>query len=249
MEVTVKKNQNLIKLLNLNYLKFSNRTISRGDMDLPSIYCNTSIYPDYLALYCQKSLYRKTPRTAVCFYEFDTDFDGKNGLYWAIYYNDEKRLNYFKRRFENVKYFISPDYSLLGDIHTIENNYRLFKSRIVSLWLIFELGAVVIPNISFPDKNSYAFALDGLEKCSVVAMSTKGHMDNGVENKRLRENIRLTVDSLRLKAFIVYDVCGTNEATLDTFAYAKEKGVSIIIPDNTLKCQNSLRFERKVINL
>ena len=74
-------------------------------------------------------------------------------------------------------------------------------------------------------------------------------MDNGVENKRLRENIRLTVDSLRLKAFIVYDVCGTNEATLDTFAYAKEKGVSVIIPDNTLKCQNSLRFERKVINL
>ena len=140
---------------------------------------------------------------------------------------------------------LAPDYSELGDIHAIENNYRLFKSRIVSLWLMFELGAIVIPNISFPDKNSYAFALDGLEGCSVVAISTKGHMDDVAENERLRDNIRFTVDTLQLKTIVVYDVCGTNSATLDAFSYAIKNGVSVIIPDNTLKCQNAKRFNRK----
>ena len=249
MENGMKKNPDLMKLLNLSYLRYSNKTKSCGSMDLPALYCNTKIYPDFLALYSEPGLYHKTNRTAVCFHEFDTDFDGKNGLFWAIYYDEKRKLEYFRNRFKGVRFFLGPDYSELGDVHTIENNYRLFKSRIVSLWLIFELNATVIPNISFPDKNSYAFALDGLEKCEVVAISTKGHMDNDAENKRLRDNIRFTVDRLCLKAIIVYDVCGTNEPVLNTFSYAIEKGVSVVIPDNTLKHQNCLRFERGVVDL
>ena len=243
----MKRKSNLTKLLNLNYLTYSNRTVSHGTMDLPALYCNTEVYPDYLALYSEKGLYHKTNRTAVCFHEFDSEFDGKNGLFWAIYYDEKERLEYFKERFKGVRYFLGPDYSELGDIHVMENNYRLFKSRITSLWFTFELDAIVIPNISFPDKNSYAFALDGLEDCSVVAISSKGHMDDVAENKRLRENIRFTVDRLQLKSIIVYDVCGTNDATLDTFSYATKKGITVIIPDNTLKRQNALNAKKKVI--
>ena len=82
----MKKNNNLIRLLNLNYLTLTNRTVSNGDIDLPAINCNVSVYPDYIALYSQTSLYHKTNRTAVAFFQFDEDFDGKYGLYWAIYY-------------------------------------------------------------------------------------------------------------------------------------------------------------------
>lgn len=239
----MKYNKNLVRLLNLNYLKFSNRTMSYGDMDLPAINCNISVFPDYIALYSQKSLYHKTEHTAVAFFQFDEDFDGKFGLYWAIYYNVEERLAYFKERFKDVKYVIIPDFSELGDIHKIENNYRLFKGRIIGLWFIFEIGAVVIPNITFPTEESADFALDGYEECSVVAISTKGHMDDPAENQRLRANIRLTVDKLpNLKTFIVYDVCGTNDATFDTFSYADEKGIELIIPDNTLKLQNMKHY-------
>ena len=64
-------------------------------------------------------------------------------------------------------------------------------------------------------------------------------MDNPQENKRLRENIRLTVDKMpEIKTIIVYDVCSTNHATLDTFSYAVQKGIEIVIPDNTLKSRN-----------
>lgn len=151
-----------------------------------------------------------------------------------------------KERFKGVKYVIIPDFSELGDIHKIENNYRLFKGRIIGLWFIFEIGAVVIPNIAFPTEESAGFALDGYEECSVVAISTKGHMDDPAENQRLRANIRLTVDKLpKIKTIVAYDVCGTNDATLDTFSYATEKGIEIIIPDNTLKERNMLLYQER----
>lgn len=242
----LKKNENLIKLLNLNYLSLTNKTISSGCKDLPSINCNITDYPDYIALYGQPGLYHKTSHTAVDFFQFDEDFDGKYGLYWAIYYNVEERLAYFKERFRGVKYVIIPDFSELGDTHKIENEYRLFKGRIVGLWFMFEIGAIVIPNITFPTEESADFALDGYEDCSVVAISTKGHMDDPAENQRLRSNIRLTVDKLPiLKTFIVYDVCGTNDETLNTFSYATSKGISLIIPDNTLKCRNMIQYQER----
>lgn len=79
-------------------------------MDLPAINCNVSVLPDYIALYSQTSFYHKTEHTAVAFFQFDEDFDGKFGLYWAIYYNVEERLTYFKERFKDVKYVIIPDF-------------------------------------------------------------------------------------------------------------------------------------------
>ena len=242
----MKNYENLRELLNLSYLSLTNKTISCGKMDLPAINCNVSIYPDYIALYSEPGKYFLTDRTALGFFEFDEEIDGKNGLFWAIYYNVEERLDIFKERFKGVKYVIIPDYSVLGDIHRIENNYRLFRGRIVGLWFMFEIGAIVLPNITFPTEESCDFALDGYEECSVAAISTKGHMDDPAENWRLRANIKLTVDKLpKLKALIVYDVCGTNDDTLDSFSYAIEKGIKIIIPENTLKKRNMILYQNR----
>ena len=127
----LRKKENLIKLLNLNYLYYANKTVSKGSLDIPLIRCNAEILPDFIALYSETGLYHKTERTAVGFFQYDDDFDGKDGLWWAIYYNDEKRLAYFKARFKGVKYVIVPDYSELGDIHKIENDYRLFRGSII----------------------------------------------------------------------------------------------------------------------
>ena len=90
------------------------------------------------------------------------------------------------------------------------------------------------------------FALDGYGDCSVVAISTKGHMGDPAENLRLRANIRLTGEKLtNLKTIIAYDVCSTNDATLDTFSYAIERDIEIVIPNNTLKDRNmTLYLER-----
>lgn len=244
----MKTRQTLKKLLNYNFLNYTNKTISCGEKDLPALSCNPKVYPDFLALYSEPKLYQKTERTAVCFYQFDNEFDGKRGLFEAIYHDDCKRLEFFKKRFSGVKFVISPDYSEFGDIHIIENEYRLFKSRVVALWFAIEIGAVVIPNISFPTKRSASFALAGYENCSVVAISTKSHLVDSEEYERLLWKIRYTVDTLNLKTIIVYDVCSTNNKVFECFSYAIEKGIKVIIPDNTLKERNMIHSKAVMSN-
>lgn len=98
---------------------------------------------------------------------------------------------------------------------------------------------MVIPNVSFPTERSATYALDGYEDCSVVAISTKSHLQDKVEYERLLWKIRFTVDHLKLKAIVVYDVCSTNHRVMECFEYAISKGIEIIIPDNTLKSRNT----------
>ncbi|MDO4467704.1 MAG: DUF4417 domain-containing protein, partial [Bacillota bacterium] len=184
--------KNLKKLLNLNYLMLTNRAKLIGKHNLPALHCNTKVFPDYLALYTEPCNYHKTNNTAVCFFLYDDKFDGKDGLYNSIYYNDQKALKKYKERFKDVKFFITPDYSLFGDIDDIENRYRIKKGRIVGLWLTIEMKAVVIPLISFPTLESLDFVLDGLEDCNVVAFSTKGYIRDKVEKEILKESIRYT---------------------------------------------------------
>lgn len=232
--------------LNLGFVRLTNLTHATGEHDLPALSCNTEVFPDYIALSGYPAQFYETPLTAVGFWEYDVKFDGYDGLYNAIYHDNHKRLDYFKKRFAGVRIFFTPDYSQFGDICDIENNYRLFRARIVGIWFAVELGAVVIPFITAPTMKDMPLALDGLEDCSVVAFSTKGYVNNAHERAVLKEMVRLTIDRLRLKAIVVYDVCATNDAVDGIFAYAKDKGVRIVVPSNALKRRNIARREERL---
>ena len=235
----------LRKKLNLNYLRYTNLTHAAGKHDLPALACNTEVLPDYIALSGYPSQYHKTPLTAVGFWEYDEKFDGYEGLFNAIYYEREDLLERYCKRYEGVRFLFTPDYSQLGDVSDIEEHYRLLKARIVGIWFAMELGAVVIPFITVPTPDSIEFALDGLEGCSVVAFSTKGYVGDPVERGIIKELVRLTVDTLDLKAIVVYDVCSTNAAVDDIFSYAAEKGIEIVVPSNALKERNAARREER----
>ena len=209
----------------LNYQKYTNKTQYAGKYDIPSLYCNTNIYPDFIALYSEKSYYHKTKLTAVGFFQYDEEFDGQHGLYNVIYYNNVKDLTKFKERFKGVKFVFSPDYSLIEDTDEVENIYRLKKMRVVSLWFIHEIGAIVIPLISFPSFNTIDRYLDGLEYSSVVGISTKGHIEEPKEYRILCETIRYLIENKNnLKTIIVYDVCGDNRKTYEAFDVEKMRG-------------------------
>ena len=235
----------LRKKLNLSYLRYTNLTHAAGKHDLPALACNTEVFPDYIALSGYPSQYHKTPLTAIGFWEYDEKFDGYEGLYNAIYYNRRDLLDRYRSRYAGVKFFFTPDYSQLGDVSDLEEHYRLLKARVVGIWFAMELDAVVIPFITVPTPESVGFALDGLENCSVVAFSTKGYVDDPVERDVIRELVRLTVNTLSLKAIVVYDVCSTNDAVDDIFSYATEKGIKIVVPSNALKERNETKREER----
>lgn len=234
----IKKN-NLKKLINLNFTDYTNQTYLVGKYDLPYIRCPDIVNPDYLALFSEIKNYNKTDNTCLCFYQYDYKFDGINGIFNAIYYQNKKLLSQYKERFKGIKYAIAPDYSQCGDIPRIENIYRIFKSRIVSNWLLLECNILVIPNITYADVNYFDVMLDGMENVEIVAFSVKGVMQKNKEKNLLLKAIEYTVNSLKkLKKIIVYSVSINDNKIYSLFSYAISKNIKIIIPDNILRRQN-----------
>jgi len=162
-------------------------------------------------------------------------------LFNAFYENDIKLLNKYKIRFKDVLYFISPYYSICGDIPENRNINNVFKSRFVSLGLTLLFDKLVIPNITYASRKSFTYMLDGLEDCNVVAFSTKGSLKDIRQKELLIEAIKYTVDHLhKLKQIIVYDVSIDNSKTLKFFNYATSKGIEVLIPNNLLKTRNNI---------
>ena len=225
--------------LNLKFMDLINKTTCCGLYDMPKVLSPRHVNIDYLALYSDKHDYTKTNNTCVCFYEYDKVFDSKNSLFNAIYNNDINLLSKYKERFKDVLYFISPDYSMCGDIPETFNIYNIFKSRIVSLGLTLLLNKLVIPNITYASRKSFEYMLDGLEDCYVVAFSTKGSLKDQGQKELLLEAIKYTVDHLHnLKQIVVYDVSIDKYRTLELFSYAISKGIEVMIPNNLLKMRN-----------
>ena len=236
-----KDEEDLKEKLNLKYMDLINKTTCCGMYDMPKVLSPKYVNIDYLALYSDRYEYNKTNNTCVCFYEYDNVFDSKNGLFNAIYNNDIKLLNKYKERFKDVLYFISPDYSICGDIPENRNINNVFKSRFVSLGLTLLFDKLVIPNITYSSRKSFTYMLDGLEDCNVVAFSTKGSLKDIRQKELLIEAIKYTVDHLhKLIQIVVYDVSINDSIITDLFKYARSKGIEVSIPNNLLKTRNNI---------
>ena len=243
----MRNKENLCKLMNINYLHLTNKTLCVGKYNLPSLYCSVDEYPDYIALYSQPCEYHKTERTAVSFYDYDIRFNGRNGLYAAIYYDDKKLLEQFKLRFKGVRYFISPDFSMIGDGQLYHNVCNYGMSREVALWLLLELGAVVIPNIPCSSEADLEYITDGIEDVNIVAFSTKGRSDNPIDINLIRLSLDAVLKNIpNLKVILVYDTSISNELVDELFKPARNLGIDVIVPGNSLKYRNIARSHSNV---
>ncbi len=214
----------------------TNKTTKYNLMELPDIGCFVDIVPDFIALEPEVGLYNFTNKTCIAWFKDDNVFDTIDGLYNAIIYKDTKLLKYYKYRYKNTKFFISPDYSLYGDFDktVILNNLR--KQLVVSLWLIFELDAIVIPLMTYANLESLDWCFEHIMKNSVVAISLKGVMhepDKSLFHKALRR----LIDDRHPKSLIVYTV-GSKSSTKQMLEYAYSKAIDVHIIDNTLLKRN-----------
>ncbi len=229
----------------LNYTKLTSLVRKEPIENFPII---TNKYypiliPSYLVLYSEKKLYSKE-RSALCFYNFDKDFNGESGLWNSIYYNKEKSLKLYVERFKDI--VIEPDNSQVDCIETIENKYRIFQNRIIGLWFIHVIKSLWIPNITFSSPKSFEYMLLGIESCEVVAFSLKGSMRHYFDMMLYLDAIKYTVDNMNnLKAIIVFSTSKDDEKVINIFKYAINKGVKVYIPDNTQKLLNINRNNKQ----
>ncbi len=237
----MRKKKNLKKLLNLNFLDYTNITTKYGDLDMPYVKCQAIPNIDYMATYSQPSTYFHSPGTCVSFFEYDLHFDGIKGLWNAIYYDDKDLQNFYINRFHDVKYFVAPDYSKCGDIPEVENYHRQFRSRIVSIWLTMNLNAIVIPLVSCANATGMQYMLDGMQDCTVVAFNAKGPMGDPKQLPIFIQSIKYAVDHLpNLQVIFVYTSSPNTAKILKIFQYAIESGIDVRIPDNMLQARNRL---------
>lgn len=237
--------EELIRKYRLAYTKITNNTFVDGKDEFPILPCNLEVVPDYLCLYNNTKDYNKTEKTCVCFYEYDNKFDGINGLFNAIYYDNKKLLKFYKERFKDVWAIIEPDYSQVRDIELIENKYRMFKARIVGLWFLIEMNIPVIPNITFADEYSFEYMIDGIKDSTMLAISLKGILNKKEEEELLIKVIKYIVDNTKVKKIIIYST-GIVDSKIDIlFQYAKEKGIKYYIPDNLMRNRNKILKDKK----
>ena len=201
-----------------------------GDYDMPVIGCFDDISKiDYLSLYSDLQDYYKTDNTCICFYQYDHIFDGVHGLYNSIIYQDEERLNKFRDRFKEVKYIVGPDYSLFGDFPVALQIFNIYKSRICMAWLKANTNAIIIPNIRWTFKFSYAYCFDGIMNGSNIAISILGQIRDNYNKKMFIDGFKEVIDRIEPKSILVYGFV-TESNFNELFGYAESKGIKIIIP-------------------
>jgi hypothetical protein len=238
------RDRNLRDKLNLSYLEVAEKTYSAGPFDFPVLWCpySKALEIDYIALYDDISEYKKTDRTAIAFFQYDSVWNGQNGLFVAIYYNDKKRLAYYKKRFSRSDgkpfVFIEPDVSHIGGVHSIENLYRYFQARIIANWLIIDCGAVVIPNLTASSGDYFKDMISGLETTEVAAINTVGHLSKPKFSFSL-EMARYALENLKnLKLIIVYTASKERDEIKKKFENALNDKIKVLVPLNRLSARN-----------
>lgn len=241
-----RKEKELRYQLNYGIADLLNKSVL-NNYHLPIHHCNPRVYPDYIALNTEIAKFHLTPATALGFYSYDRTFDKIDGLYNAIYYNDKRLLKKYKTLYANIKFVIAPDYSLFDDIWMYENECRVLKIRVVMLWFVMEIGAIVIPNAVYINSDKLPQYLSGFETCTVMCFSTKGQVRYARNRARVKETVKYVVDHFPLKTILVYSACGKDETSLKLFEYAFSKGVEVRIVDNTLRRQNQRKLRKEVV--
>ena len=87
----------------------------------------------------------------------------------SIYNNPEKNLETLKQ----YKAVLTPDFSMFVEMPIALQLFSTFKNRWVGAYLQ-EQGISVIPTVRWGDLTSFNFCFDGIEKGSIVAVSTIG---------------------------------------------------------------------------
>ncbi len=164
----------------------------------------------------------------VCWYIDDYKFDGIRGI-WHDYAFTLKVLQHFAG-------VITPDFSTCQDFPEPVKLYNTYRMRAFGYWL-GKNDIAVINNVRWGTEESFKYCFDGIEKNSIVAVSTLGGDPRKLENRaRFAEGLRELVKTLQPHTIIVY-----GSADYAFFDELKKQGINIL----SFSGQMAKAFERR----
>ena len=153
-----------------------------------------------------------------------TDFDA-----WVHFYEDDasferlwnqpfKYLPILKR----YKGVIAPDFSLYRDMPLVMQNWNIYRSHSVAVWLQNE-GVPVIANVRWGDERTYAACCLGVPKNSTIAVGSHGCIKLLSDRKYFADGLEYVVKKLEPSTIVVYGA-----APDKIFAPYKEKRIEVL---------------------
>ena len=108
-------------------------------------------------------------------------------------------------RLSKYQFVLSPDYSLYTNMPHAQQIWNTYRSRLLGA-AMQSLGINIIPSVSWSDTSSFDFCFDGIERNSVVAISTRGICRKKEFLDLFLEGFNAMVRKIDPKAIIVYGI-------------------------------------------
>ncbi|KAJ3615448.1 hypothetical protein Zmor_016410 [Zophobas morio] len=167
---------------------------------------NVELSDDWLQMPIIKAS-KLIPSSLIGFNYAKTAKEFNKGVHFYIDdYQFERLWNSPERYIELLKKFqvvFTPDFSLYMDMPKPIQIYNIYRSRLLGAYWQSE-GINVIPTLSWSDENSYDFAFDGIEKGSVVTVSTVGVLKSKEAKKYWISGMKEAIKRIKPKAIILY---------------------------------------------
>lgn len=99
--------------------------------------------------------------------------------------------------------FLSPDFSLYLDMDMPLKIWNTYRSRLIGAYYQSK-GIKVIPTVGWAEKETFDFCFKGIEKGSVVSISTIGVKENAEAKKIWEDGVTEMIKQIEPSAILVY---------------------------------------------
>ncbi|WP_317313220.1 DUF4417 domain-containing protein [Absicoccus porci] len=134
-------------------------------------------------------------------------------------WNHPKRYVNILKRFECV---FSPDFSLYMDMPMAMKVWNTYRSRMIGQFFQKQ-GIKVIPTVSWAEPGTYDFCFDGIEKGSIVAVSTTGCIRDDSARNTWIDGMEEMIDHIHPSKILAYGQKIDFEADIEVIWYGNHQ--------------------------
>lgn len=201
--------------------KLKNANFKTGFYQIPEIKDVDIGRPIDLVLWSNRHNCKVKSKCGLVFYEFDSKFDGKNGLYNILKYDSETKIGKIIKELKEFAFVVCPDYSVYGNFPNYKQIDAMSRSREVG-YILSTYGIKVVVNFRATYRWTYELALTGIPYNGIIAIGTLGCLKDKESRKLLKNSVKVLVEYIKPRAIIIY-----GNAPYDIFNIAYKNGCDI----------------------
>lgn len=201
--------------------KLKNADFNTGFYQVPKIHDVNIKKPKGLILWSNRKRCTNKSDYGLIFYEYDDQFDGRDGLYNVLKYGTDEEIGRLIDELKDFAFVVCPDYSVYGNFPNYKQIDAMARSREVG-YILSNYGIKTIVNYRATFDWSYELALEGICSNGIVSIGSLGALQNKETRMLFKKSIIMLVKYVKPRLIIVYGYTPD-----DIFMIAKKKKIEI----------------------